>query len=98
MVELGIQDLSGLFCSLALCDVDVDTYHPLGTPIFTVRNRTASLDPSDLAGWDDDAVLSVVLLPPVGKSLVTKPLRPPEILGVHSRPPFTVRCFGRPLG
>src|SRR5262249_41239389 len=96
--ELGVALGQSEFCPLALGDVDVDAYHPLGAPIFTVRNRTASLDPSDLAGWDGDAVLCFVLLPPVGKSLVTRPFRPPKILRVYSRLPFTIRRFGRPLG
>src|SRR5215472_10628061 len=48
VVEFGIQRALMLLCAFALCDVNVDAYHSLRTPIFTVRNRTASLDPSDL--------------------------------------------------
>ena len=45
-VELGVQRALMLLCSFALCDVDVDAYYPLRTPIFTLRNSAASLDPS----------------------------------------------------
>src|SRR5262245_55808354 len=38
----------GLLGTLALSHIDVDAYHPLRPPNFVVRNRTASLDPSDL--------------------------------------------------
>ena len=37
-----------LFCAFALCDIDVDAYHPLWMPILTVRNNTARFDPSDV--------------------------------------------------
>ena len=47
--ELGVQGALVLLRSLAAGDIDVDGYHPLRMPIFTLRNRTASLDPSNLA-------------------------------------------------
>src|SRR5262249_54288963 len=39
-----------LFHPSAFGDIDGDTHHPLRTPVFSVRNSTALLDPSDLAG------------------------------------------------
>ena len=45
-VELGVQRALMLLCSFAPCDVDVDAHYPLRTPIFTLRNSSASLDPS----------------------------------------------------
>ena len=49
VVEFGIQEFAGLFGAFTLGDVDIDAHHPFRTPIFTVRDSTASLDPSDLA-------------------------------------------------
>ena len=36
VVEFGIQRALVLLRAFALCDVDVDAYHPVRTPIFTV--------------------------------------------------------------
>src|SRR5262249_23862945 len=50
MVEFGVQRALMLFCTFAFSHVDVDASHSLRASIFTIRNRTASLDPSDLSG------------------------------------------------
>src|SRR5262245_14219919 len=90
MVELRDQCALVFLCALALSHVDVDAYHPFRMPFFIVGDRTASFDPTDLAGWEVYAVLTDVLLPLVGKSLLTRPFRPFKILSVHSRPPLIV--------
>src|SRR5262249_7474208 len=96
--KLNVAFNEGLLGTLALSHIDVDAHHPLRTPIFIVRNGTASLDPSDLAGWEDNAILSVVLLPPVGKGLFAKPFRPRKILRVYPRSPGANGRLGSPLG
>src|SRR5215510_14572169 len=90
MVELRHQCALAFLCELALSHVDVDAYYPFRTPFFVVRDRTASFDPTDIASWEYYAVLTGVLLPPVGKSLLTRPFSPLKILVVHSGPPLTV--------
>src|SRR5262249_44689448 len=98
MVQFGMQCALLLLSSLATGNVDVNAQCPLRTPIRAVRNRTTSLDPSDLSGWEDDAVLSVVLLPPVGIASVAQLFHPPKVPRVHSGPPFIAPRFGRPFG
>src|SRR5262245_51777767 len=90
MVELRNQHALAFFSTFAFRYVDVDTNHALRTPVFIIRNRTASLDPSNLAVGEDNAVLTLVLLPQIGKSLVTRPFRQAKIVGVHSCPPFAI--------
>src|SRR5262245_35131454 len=65
MVELSSQYAVSLLCALALSHVDVDAYRSMST-VFIVRNRTASLDPTDLTGWPHDSVLSVIVLTAIG--------------------------------
>jgi hypothetical protein len=43
MIELRNQYALAFLRMLAVGHVDVDAYHPLRTPILTVRNRTTSL-------------------------------------------------------
>src|SRR6516164_10807760 len=98
VVEFSVQRMLVMLCTFALCDINVDAYHPLRTTIFSEGNSTASLNPSNFASRENNAILSIVLLSPFHKSLFAQPFRPREVLRVHSRSPFSDGRLGNPVG
>src|SRR5215475_10597969 len=69
MVELGIQDFSGLLGSLALCDVDVHADHASCVACLVILYETACLDPADRSAGTHNAKLCVMLAAPLGTQM-----------------------------
>src|SRR5215475_11863289 len=67
VVEFGIQDLTGLFGSLALGDVDVYADQALCVAGLVILYKTARLDPAHRPAGTYNAKLCVMLAAPLGK-------------------------------
>src|SRR5262245_56554403 len=61
MVELGIQDRSGLLGSLAFGDIDVDADHASCVAGLVILHVTARLDPPDRSTGTHNAKLGMML-------------------------------------
>src|SRR5262249_33040663 len=71
VVEFCIQDLAGLFGSLALGDVDVHADQASCVAGLIILDEAARLDPADRSAGTHNAELCMMLAAPFGKYLLT---------------------------
>src|SRR5262245_47484308 len=98
MVEFRNQHALVFFGSPARRDIDGNAHHPLRAAVAAVRNETAPLDPPYLAGGAGNAILDAVFPPLLTENAAPQLVHAPQILGVHSGPPFAARGAAAPLG
>src|SRR6516164_8545559 len=86
-----------LLCVFALCDIDVDAYHPLWMTILTVRNYTARFDPSDLTTGANNPIIYIVDVPLIAEGSGAIIFQSGEVFWVHPGTPLSSRRLGSSL-